>query len=219
MYKKGVILLFLNILFLNHAFCDDKIKINISFQQPSYILEKENFSDTINCDKTKGECKINFDYRTSFSWSFKEKDFECTSDFWFITQEENKCNPNVISFPVWEHNIKVKIVNKKDPNNFEEKTFKLINSDVVIKKPTKQSSWNKTTTKTKAEPKIQQSNLITLDSKEFIEEENNNIELNTNLKAVDFVDTKKDFWKYIILSIILFSLAIAFFIGRKYNLL
>jgi len=50
--------------------------------------------------RAKDECKINFDFRPSFTGSFSESDFTCQIDFGFETGEEEKCNPNTVSFPL-----------------------------------------------------------------------------------------------------------------------
>lgn len=110
-----------------------KINIDIknTFQSPTYLLEKDNIIlDWIiyNCDRTKDDCRVNFDFRTTFS-SLKETDFNCLIDFWlgWITWEENKCNPNTIIFPIWTTNINIKISNKTNQNHFWELNFKIKN--------------------------------------------------------------------------------------------
>jgi hypothetical protein len=83
---------------------NNKFNLKFSFQNPSYILEKEKILEKYICNNSKNECKINLDLRDSFSWSFNEKDYECNIDFWFdwwISSEENKCNPSTIVFPKW----------------------------------------------------------------------------------------------------------------------
>lgn len=106
--------------------------VKVSLQKPSYVLDWTDITiiegTILNCDDTKEECKINFDFRNSFIWDLKEKDFVCNTDFWFITWEENKCNPSTITFPKWEYNIKVYINNKTDLSKKESLNFKVINN-------------------------------------------------------------------------------------------
>ncbi|MDD3793701.1 MAG: PKD domain-containing protein [Candidatus Gracilibacteria bacterium] len=115
-----------------------KINIDIknTFQSPTYLLEKDNIIlDGIiyNCDRTKDDCRVNFDFRTTFS-SLKETDFNCLIDFGLggITGEENKCNPNTIIFPIGTTNINIKISNKTNQNHFGELNFKIKNEGKQI---------------------------------------------------------------------------------------
>gem|GEM_PF-4355953 len=40
--------------------------IKITLQNPSYLLDKELELEEYFCDKSKGECKVNFDLTTTF---------------------------------------------------------------------------------------------------------------------------------------------------------
>lgn len=77
------------------------------FQQPTYLLEKENLQIySYNCDSSKDSCKVNFDFRTSIPSDSPATHFSCLIDFWFgITGEENKCNPNTVEFPLWTWDV------------------------------------------------------------------------------------------------------------------
>lgn len=101
--------------------------IDYNFQLPTYLLEKDEKVDTYNCDRTKTECKINLDIRNTFVWDFKENDFDCITDYWFITWEENKCNPNTIVVPVWKYDFKIEIKNKTNDSIYNKIIFKVIN--------------------------------------------------------------------------------------------
>ncbi len=115
-----------------------------SFQNPSYLLEKNIIKQNYSCDRTKRECKINLDLRNSFSWSLKESDFICNIDFWFwtwnLTGEENKCNPNTIIYSIWNYNIKFKMISKTNTWAFSTWSIKIENK-WYIKPITKHNSW------------------------------------------------------------------------------
>lgn len=111
----------------------EKISIDIknTFQSPTYLLEKDTSIREwfiYNCDRTKDDCRVNFDFRPTFS-SLKESDFNCKTDFWLwaITWEENKCNPNTIIFPLWTTNIKINISHKINQNHSSEINIKIKN--------------------------------------------------------------------------------------------
>ncbi|MDD3302145.1 MAG: hypothetical protein PHN31_01190, partial [Candidatus Gracilibacteria bacterium] len=38
----------------------------ISFQQPSYLIDKDQVLETYHCDSNQGECRVNFDLRDTF---------------------------------------------------------------------------------------------------------------------------------------------------------
>ncbi len=102
------------------------------FQSPSYVLEKDDSEATIfNCDRTKADCKINYNLNRDL-WTWFEAiswDYECQWNFWFSwsTGEETKCNPNTISYPVWEWKTTYKIIQKSNPNNYILKEIKIKN--------------------------------------------------------------------------------------------
>ncbi|MCK9271939.1 thermonuclease family protein [Candidatus Gracilibacteria bacterium] len=100
-------------------------EIIIDFQSPSYILETG--ENSYKCDKTKDECKVNFNLENSFSGSFSESDYRCEIDFGFITGEENDCNPTSVIFGSGIFNIKFKIIDKTNSSNFKEKIIQILN--------------------------------------------------------------------------------------------
>lgn len=106
-------------------------EILITFQSASYLIDKDTVKETYNCDLNKDECKVNFDLSDTFWWYVPAK-FACINDFSFITWEENKCNPNTIIFPPWNHTIKFKIYEKDNPSNYKEKSITIINDKIVL---------------------------------------------------------------------------------------
>ncbi len=93
-------------------------KILWAFQNPSYLLNKDDILDNYICDKSKNSCKVNLDLRDSFTWWLNEKDFLCEIDFgfwsWVLSWEENKCNPSTVVFWTWSFDLKFKIISKND---------------------------------------------------------------------------------------------------------
>lgn len=102
--------------------------VNFWLQRPSYISQSGSL-DVYLCDKSKDECKVNFDLWPSFSDEFPERDYVCKIDFWFgaITDQENKCNPNTVIFPEWEHEVIFQIFHEDDASVFSEKNIKILN--------------------------------------------------------------------------------------------
>ncbi len=99
----------------------------IIFQNPSYIIDRELLKESYLCDEEKDECKINFKLVTLEDKDISSK-YICEINFWFISWEEDKCNPNTVIFPLWEHNINFKIIDKNDETNFIEKYLIITNS-------------------------------------------------------------------------------------------
>lgn len=106
--------------------------ILFSLQRPTYFVEEIENLSVYNCDRTKEECKLNLDLRNSFTWSYKETDFNCFIDFWFwtwvLTWEENKCNPWTVTIPVWNYTLNLKIENKTNSWIFSTWSFSVINN-------------------------------------------------------------------------------------------
>jgi len=100
----------------------------IFFQQPSYLIDKDQILETYHCDSTQSECRVNFDLRDTFWWYIPTK-FACENIFPFITWDETNCNPNTITLPPWENIINFKIYEKNNPSNYKEKTIKIINDN------------------------------------------------------------------------------------------
>lgn len=141
------------------------LSIKNTFQSPTYLNEKEielKNNLVYNCDRTKDDCRINLDLRTTFNTEIKEADFNCNINFWlsWTTWEENKCNPNTIIFPVWSYEIKIKVINKLNLNYFWELNFRIINDWKLIQTQTitnyvsSSSTYNETTKLVLNEPII-----------------------------------------------------------------
>ncbi len=107
-------------------------------QRPSYVEES---LWLYTCDTSREECKINFDFRESFSDELPERDYICKTDFWFETWEENKCNPNTITFPIGTHQVTVQIIHEDDETVFSEKRL-LIQNDGYREAVSSTSSTN-----------------------------------------------------------------------------
>ena len=140
---------------------NNDFNLKFSFQNPSYILEKEKILEKYICDNSKDKCKINLDLRGSFSWRFNEKDYDCNIDFWFdwwISSEENKCNPSTVIFPKWSYDLKFKIIektntwniftwwfileNKIEPEIIEKEIIKEVEVEKIIEKNNCISWWS-----------------------------------------------------------------------------
>jgi endonuclease YncB( thermonuclease family) len=103
------------------------IQLDYIFQSPSYLLEKDDIVSVYNCDTSKEECKVNLDLRNSFIWNNKEINYNCEINFWFLTEEDKKCNPWTVTIPVWTYDFLIKITSKTDLTKIVEKSFKVIN--------------------------------------------------------------------------------------------
>jgi len=102
----------------------------ITFQNPSYVLEREEERSDYTCDSEKEECKINFKLQTSDDtdiWST----FICSINFWFESDQSSKCNPNTVIFPEWETSMAFRVSDKNDENNYKEKTI-LIKKEIIL---------------------------------------------------------------------------------------
>jgi len=85
----------------------------IQFQQPTYLLEKENIQDIYTCDESKEECKVNFSVIDDENMLITDSGYICSWNFWGITSEESeKCNPNTVVYPVWTWTTSVEIQEK-----------------------------------------------------------------------------------------------------------
>ncbi len=100
-------------------------EIIVSLQRPSYVIED---LWLYTCDNNREECKINLDFRDSFSELLPERDYICEIDFWFETWQEHKCNPNTIIFSEWTHEVNIKIIHEDDRSRYSEKKI-LIQND------------------------------------------------------------------------------------------
>lgn len=85
---------------------EKKFEIKNTFQNPTYLLEKELEKDKYTCEN-ETDCRVNFDFRSSFNDEFKVKEFSCLFEFWEEKQET--CNPNTILIEKEETEFKIKI--------------------------------------------------------------------------------------------------------------
>lgn len=132
MLKKLIsIILIYTILFSNFSvsFANETTipDILITFQNPSYLIDKDQTLDIYHCDTSKTECKVNFDLRDTFWW-YVGADYACENNFSFTTWEETNCNPNTIIFPDWNSTVTFKIYEKETPSNYKEKIITIINN-------------------------------------------------------------------------------------------
>jgi len=98
--------------------------IVFTFQQPTYLTDKNPLLSEFTCDITKSECRVNFDLSSSFTGSFYSSDFICLLDFGLgnLTGEETKCNPNTVTFTGnTDYIVNFKIIQKTDSNIFSER--------------------------------------------------------------------------------------------------
>jgi len=87
-----------------------KVVTDIIWQQPTYLLEKEDISKSeYTCDPTKAECRVNILVTPKLDGVESSK-LSChmTTDF---GTEENDCNPDTFSIPNGEHNLTIEIKN------------------------------------------------------------------------------------------------------------
>ncbi len=138
MIKRSLIFLFILFwVFQNTFWSDNKLIQNnqdspyfqIQFQRPSYILEEENTDKIIYfCDKNKKECKINFNF-TKQTWKNLSSTLSCEIQTDFESKQFNRCNPNTVIFPKGIHSLSIKVVSKKNIENFSERKILIINGD------------------------------------------------------------------------------------------
>ncbi len=103
------------------------LPIQVSFQQPTYLLQKDQILDTYECDSTKPECKVNLDITPTF-WDVSASSFNCHIDFWFETPESEKCNPGTVSMPVWETHVHIQVFEKNNPSNVGQREIVIKNT-------------------------------------------------------------------------------------------
>jgi len=108
---------------------DQNFSIIYEFQRPTDITAIADSIHAYDCDRSRQDCRVNLDYRVSFTAHFPAREYTCLSDFWFwvITWEEEKCNPNTIVFPVWTHEVSIKVQEKSWDKNIYEQRFTVRN--------------------------------------------------------------------------------------------
>lgn len=104
---------------------EQNLEILFSLQRPSYITQSWS-TDIYLCDNLKDECKVNFNLEESFSEGYSKGDYRCMIDFWIITNEEEKCNPNTVIFPEWISNVIFQIFHKDTNLLVSQKEIKII---------------------------------------------------------------------------------------------
>ncbi|MDD2486760.1 MAG: lamin tail domain-containing protein [Candidatus Gracilibacteria bacterium] len=95
-------------------------EISYVFQSPTYL--QQSGTGIYICDGSKAECKMNLNMENSFS-GYKMSDYSCSIDFGFQTGEENKCNPNIVTFGTGYFQVRLRISNIDDISDFKEKSF------------------------------------------------------------------------------------------------
>lgn len=109
-------------------------EIILTFQRPSYIVETSADSWWYECDSSKWDCKVNFSLEDTF-WGYVPAAYTCTTDFWFSTWEENKCNPNTVVIPEGEHQMRFTIFEKNNSQNAKQKNITIKNIKKVVEVP------------------------------------------------------------------------------------
>lgn len=120
----------------------------IVLQSPSYL--EDTWESKYICDSSKDECKVNYKLQIDeWSWFWDIwNDYECLWDFWIWepTQEEEKCNPNTIVYPIWNFETTYKIIEKTNTWNYFEKRIFITNTWKKEEQKSKtiyiNSSWN-----------------------------------------------------------------------------
>lgn len=105
-----------------------------SFQQPTYLLEKDTLGITsYTCDITKDACKVNFDFTMSVPTDEPSTHYSCLIDFWFwVTGEESKCNPATVEFPLGTWNVHLTVKKIADDTVVNEWTLTIVHPDDAI---------------------------------------------------------------------------------------
>jgi len=102
------------------------VEVLFDFQQPSYILETASWTGQVyTCDPSRDSCRVNFTFLSSFPEE-KQWGYICETDFWFETGQENRCNPNTVSFPYGTSQVEVIIRKDDDSNVFLKREFSII---------------------------------------------------------------------------------------------
>lgn len=105
-----------------------------SFQQPTYLLEKDTAGlGSYTCDISQEICKVNFDFTASVPTDEPSTQYSCLIDFGFwVTGEENKCNPSTVEFPLWSWNVHLIVKKIADDSIVNEWTMQIIHPDDSI---------------------------------------------------------------------------------------
>lgn len=113
------------------SYSDSEIPFQIiyEFQRPSDLSPIFQSIHAYDCDRGRQDCRVNLDYRASFSSDFPVRNYTCLTDFWFweITWEEEKCNPNTVTFSLWVHEVFIRVEEKAWEKNIYEQRFTVRN--------------------------------------------------------------------------------------------
>lgn len=105
-----------------------------SFQQPTYLLEKDTpWLALYTCDTSQTVCKVNLDFTANIPTDEPSTHYACLVDFWFwVTDQENKCNPGTVEFPVGTWDVHLIIKKISDESIKIDGTFKIFHPDGSI---------------------------------------------------------------------------------------
>lgn len=115
----------------------ENFEIKNIFQRPTYLLDKDEEKDEYFCENK--ECKVNFDFSSSFSEKFQAKDFSC--EFTYLWEKIENCNPNTIIFWDEKTEVSIKIFNKKNKEIFKEKIIKILNKKEIEEEKEEIFTW------------------------------------------------------------------------------
>ncbi|MCH8518175.1 helix-hairpin-helix domain-containing protein [Candidatus Gracilibacteria bacterium] len=106
-----------------------EFSIIYEFQRPTDISPIPDSLNAYDCDRSRQDCRVNLDYRTSFSSHFPLRNYTCFTDFGFgeTTGEEEKCNPNTVVFPLGVHEVSITVEEKSGEKNIYEQKFTVRN--------------------------------------------------------------------------------------------
>ena len=106
-------------------------KFDLSFQNPSYLLDKDNTSKIIYfCDLTKDTCKINFKLTQIETTSSLSSKLQCKFITTFESDQFERCNPNTVIFPQWIHPVNITVTENNNSENFTNYDFIIVNGEV-----------------------------------------------------------------------------------------
>lgn len=136
--KKGICFLIIIFLLLPKIVVfsgNGSLDIRVVFQNPSYLLERDQELEYYTCDPTQTECRVNYNLEINEWNGYKTigTKYFCQWDFWIgeITGEESKCNPNTVIYPSWIFKTSFKVLLKTDESIYSYKEFFIQNWDIV----------------------------------------------------------------------------------------
>lgn len=124
------------------------LDFDFTFQNPSYLLEKDLVKEIYYCDEEKEECKINIKLVQKNKKDISSKN-KCFINYGFESKTEENCNPKTLVFPVWESKVLFRVYDKYDETRFIEKSIYINNSKKENSSSSSGSSWNIENTDTK----------------------------------------------------------------------